>query len=154
MILLGCLVTIFIIIFWLHYIINIPKQVNLEFKNIESKRKQIEIKLNDKLLQLCEMLNIPVSYENDLGDVAGKILYHSMGGRLLLDNCKIEILNKYKNEPYVLAHEIGHYISIKSKQDKSEEMADKMANELCCMLLSEQEQKDLEISLQCHFHVN
>ena len=156
-ILLSLLIVALIIACFLYYLFSIvPKQiekeVNEEMENQEKHREDIKIKLNDKLINICPLFAIPLEYKTDLGDAAGHILYHrDKTGRILLDQCKIEVLTKYLSEPWVLAHELGHYIAMKKHQDNSEKMADKMAKELCCTLLSKQEQKDISYSLDAYF---
>jgi len=137
---------------YLYFIFVVEKQIEKEIQLKQEQRTNTEINLNKKLINLCSLFSIPLEYKNGLGTAAGHILYHQdRNGRILLDNCKIEVLEKYKNEPWVLAHEIGHYIAMNKLQDDTEEMADQMANELCCTLLSENEIKDLEIGLKVYF---
>ena len=69
----------------------------------------------------------------------------------MLDNAKIQLLAKYENEPYVLAHELGHYLAIKQREDDTEEGADKEALILCKSILTQEEQELMEIGLRCHF---
>lgn len=124
-----------------------------EMAEKEKERKNAEARLTKSLKSLCEQLAIPLSYHDDLGDAAGHILYHSnMDGRLLIDSARIEILNKHKETPWVLAHELGHYMSIKQFQDSSEESADREAGKLCCSILSEKEQDLLAIPLMVYFN--
>lgn len=124
-----------------------------EMAEREKERENSEVRLTKSLKSLCEQLAIPLSYHDNLGDAAGKILYHSnMDGRLLLDSARIEILNKHKETPWVLAHELGHYMSIKQFQDSSEESADREAAKLCCSILSEKEQDLLAIPLMVYFN--
>ena len=124
-----------------------------EMAEREKEEKNAEARLTKSLKSLCEQLAIPLSYHDNLGDAAGKILYHSnMDGRLLLDSARIEILNKHKESPWVLAHELGHYMSIKQFQDRSEESADREAYKLCCSILSEKEQDLLAIPLMVYFN--
>jgi len=156
-IVLSIFATIFIItficfLFYLYFILVAEKQIEKEIQLKQEQRTQTEINLNQKLINLCSLFSIPLQYKNGLGEAAGHILYHKdRSGRILLDNCKIEVLEKYQNEPWVLAHEIGHYIALNKLKDDTEEMADQMANELCCILLSENEIKDLEIGLKVYF---
>ena len=129
------------------------KKFKKEITEREKERKNAEARLTKSLKSLCEQLAIPLSYHDDLGDAAGHILYHSnMDGRLLLDSARIEILNKHKESPWVLAHELGHYMSIKQFQDSSEESADREAGKLCCSILSEKEQDLLTIPLMVYFN--
>lgn len=119
----------------------------------EHKERNIaENRLTESLKTLCAQLGIDLSYHEELGTTAGRILYHSMNGRLFVDDARIEILEKYKNEPYTLAHELGHYMAIKQRQDNSERGADDEADKLCRLILNEREQKLLSISLRCYFH--
>ena len=131
------------------------KKFKKEIVEREKERKNAEARLTKSLKSLCEQLAIPLSYHDDLGDAAGHILYHSnMDGRLLLDSARIEILNKHKESPWVLAHELGHYMSIKQFQDSSEESADREAGKLCCSILSEKEQELLGIPLKVYFNTD
>lgn len=100
---------------------------------------------------MCSLLDIDLSYHKELGTAAGRILYLSMAGRLFVDDARIEILEKYENDPYVLAHELGHYMAIKQRQDNSEEGADSEAEKLCRLILNQQEQELLKIALHCYF---
>lgn len=125
-------------------------QIRENFKAEDSARKLAENRLTLSLKSLCEQLNIPLTYHDELGTAAGQILYHSNGlGQLLLDNSKIMILNKYKDDPWVLAHELGHYMSIKHG-DQTEESADAQGLILCKSILTQDEQTSLEIALRCH----
>lgn len=122
-------------------------------KEMAEEKNLAEARLTKSLKSLCGQLAIPLSYHDSLGDAAGRILYHSnMEGRLLLDSARIEILNKHKETPWVLAHELGHYMSIKQFQDRSEESADREAGKLCCSILSEKEQDLLAIPLMVYFN--
>lgn len=127
-------------------------QVNKEIEQEYKERDAVENRLTESLKTLCAQLGIGLSYHKELGTAAGRILYHSRNGRLFVDDARIEILEKYENEPYVLAHELGHYMAIKQRQDDSERGADNEADKLCRLILNEREQKLLSISLRCYFH--
>ena len=127
---------------------KVDKEIELEHKE----RIAVEHRLTESLKTLCTQLGIELSYHEELGTAAGRILYHSMNGRLFVDDAKIEILKKYENEPYVLAHELGHYMAIKQRQDNSERGADDEADKLCRLILNKREQELLSIGLKCHFH--
>lgn len=114
-------------------------------------RTMVENRLTESLKILCSQLGIGLSFHEELGDAAGHILYYSKDGRLFVDDARIEILNKYEHEPYVLAHELGHYMAIKQHQDNSEQGADVEADKLCRLILNEREQELLSIGLKCHF---
>ncbi len=131
---------------------HIDWQVNKKIEQEHKERDAVEKRLTTSLKTLCAQLCIDLSYHKELGDAAGRILYHSMNGRLFVDDARIEILEKYKDEPYTLAHELGHYMAIKQRQDSSEEGADTEADKLCRLILNDNEQKLLAISLRCYFH--
>lgn len=127
-------------------------KVDKEIEQEHKERIAVEHRLTESLKTLCTQLGIDLSYHKELGTAAGRILYHSMNGRLFVDDAKIEILEKYRNEPYTLAHELGHYMAIKQRQDNSERGADNEAEKLCRLILNEYEQKLISIGLKCYFH--
>lgn len=127
-------------------------QTDKEIEREQKERDAVENRLTESLKTLCTQLGIGLSYHKELGTAAGRILYHSMNGRLFVDDARIEILERFKNEPYTLAHELGHYMAIKQRQDNSERGADDEADKLCRLILNEREQKLLSISLRCYFH--
>lgn len=146
------LVILIIVIVCVAAYFYIDWQVNKEIEQEHKERNIAEKRLTESLKTLCAQLGIGLSYHEELGTAAGRILYHSMNGRLFVDDARIEILEKYKNEPYTLAHELGHYMAIKQRQDNSERGADDEADKLCRLILNEREQKLLSISLRCYFH--
>lgn len=148
-ILLGVLIIVLICVALYFYI---DLQVDKEMEQKRKERNIVENRLTESLKTLCSQLGIGLSYHAELGTAAGRILYHSMNGRLFVDDARIEILEKYRNEPYTLAHELGHYMAIKQRQDNSEEGADAEADKLCRLILNEREQELLSISLRCYFH--
>lgn len=127
-------------------------QVNKELEQERKERNAVENRLTESLKTLCTQLGIGLSYHKELGTAAGRILYHSKNGRLFVDDVRIEILEQYENEPYVLAHELGHYMAIKQRQDNSEYGEDYEADKLCRLILNKKEQELLSISLRCYFH--
>lgn len=130
------------------------KITDWQFEKLDTQRTLIEQRLTESLKSLCNQLGIELTYHKELGTAAGKILYHEQNGRLLVDEARIQILEKYQDEPWTLAHELGHYMSIKSQQDSSEEFADKEADKLCRSILTKKEQELLSIPLRCYFHQN
>lgn len=126
-------------------------KVDKEFKKEQKERSIVEHRLTESLKTLCCQLGIELSYHKELGDAAGRILYYKKAGRIL-DDISIQILESLKDEPYVLAHELGHYMAIKERQDRSEEGADAEADKLCRLILNKKEQELLSISLRCYFH--
>lgn len=137
-------------IFVVSWIVS-DRRFDQDMKQRDEERLETAIRLTNSLKTLCSQLGIEVSYHKELGDAAGRILYHSRAGRLLLDDAKIEILEKYENEPWVLAHELGHYMAIKQRQDDTESGADAEAYKLCCLILNQHEQELLSIALFAHF---
>lgn len=128
------------------------KKFEKEWAKKEEIRKNAECRLTDSLKMLCSLLDIDLSYHKELGTAAGRILYYKdSGGRLFVDEARIEILEQLESEPYTLAHELGHYMAIKQSQDNSEEGADSEAEKLCRLILNQQEQELLEIALHCYF---
>lgn len=126
-----------------------------EWAQKEKEHKEAEARLTASLKTLCAQLGIEISYPEKLGKAAGQILYKKdWTGRLFLDDAKIQILKEYENEPWTLAHELGHYMAIKSNQDNSEEAADREADKLCRLILTPYEQELLKIALQCYFKQN
>lgn len=126
------------------------KQRQENFDAEDNARKLAENRLTLSLKSLCEQLNIPLTYHDELGASAGQILYHlNELEQLFLNNSKIMILNKYKDEPWVLAHELGHYMSFKHG-DRTEESADAQGLILCKSILTQDEQNLLETELRCH----
>ena len=148
-ILLAILIIVLICVFIYFYI---DWQVTKEIEQEHKERDAIKNRLTESLKTLCAQLGIGLSYHKELGTAAGRILYHSKNGRLFVDNARIEILEQYENEPYVLAHELGHYMAIKQRQDNSEYGADYEADKLCRLILNKKEQELLSISLKCYFH--
>jgi hypothetical protein len=140
------------------FLLSIPFAIvitNIQWNQERKKEDVAQNRLTNVLKNLCNNLNIPLTYHDDLGDSAGQILYHSnKSGRLILDDARIQILKKHENEPYVLAHELGHYMAIKQQQDRSEESADREALLLCKSILTQEEQSLMEIGLHCHFEYN
>lgn len=126
-------------------------KTNKDIKKFDQKRDKAEARLTKSLKALCSLLGIEVSYHKALGTAAGRILYHSRAGRLIPDDAKIEILEVYENEPWVLAHELGHYMAIKQREDSSEIGADQEGYKLCCLILNQHEQELLSIPLSAYF---
>lgn len=147
------LIALIVVLVCVAFYFYIEWKGNREIEQEHKERDAVENRLTESLKTLCTQLGIDLSYHKELGIAAGRILYHSRNGRLFADNAKIEILEKYRNEPYVLAHELGHYMAIKQRQDNSERGADNEAEKLCRSILNKKEQELLSISLRCYFHV-
>lgn len=128
------------------------KEIDDKYNKIFEDKKKTISRLNEALTSLCGSLNISLSYHDSLGEAAGRILYHSdIAGRLILDKARIEILNRNKDTPYVLAHELGHYMAIKQRNDQTEEGADLEALNLCRMILTPEEQGYIADELKIYF---
>lgn len=127
------------------------RQFHKEIEQEQIERMSAENRLTESLKTFCHQLGIELSYHKELGTAAGRIVYYKKDGRLIVDSAKIEILERYENQPYVLAHELGHYMAIKQRQDDSERGADDEANKLCRAILNEKEQGLLSIGLDCYF---
>lgn len=146
------LIALIVVLVFVAFYFYIEWKGNREIEQEHKERDAIENRLTESLKTLCAQLGIDLSYHKELGDAAGRILYYKKAGRLFVDDARIEILEKYKDEPYTLAHELGHYMAIKQRQDNSERGADNEADKLCRSILNEREQKLLSISLRCYFH--
>lgn len=148
----ACMLLIFVIALYNYILDNIFIK---QFQESKIAKEKVELRLTQSLRSICELLNIPLTYHEQLGDAAGKIVYHHNSlDRLILDHAYIEIINECKERPYVLAHEIGHYMAIKQRNDVTEEGADKEALVLCKSILTQEEQDILDISLNVYFNSN
>jgi Zn-dependent peptidase ImmA (M78 family) len=133
---------------------EIHKKYKDEIEQFKIKRENRDKTLNrltEALTSLCRLLNIDISYHDYLDIAAGRILYKSINGRLLVNDAKIQILNKCKDEPYVLAHELGHYMAIKQREDDTEEGADTEALNICKTILTPEEQSYIADELRIFF---
>lgn len=129
--------------------------IDKEFAEKDKLRDKTEKRLNESLKTLCTQLGIKLTYHQNLGKAAGRILYDkTRNGRLVVDTAEIEILDKYRDEPWTLAHELGHYLGILSSQDNSEETADREGEKLCRLILTKEEQELLSIPLSVYFSSN
>lgn len=116
--------------------------------------KNIDKRLIDSLLALCNSLGIPVSYHNFLSDGnSAQLWYHRITDtdEFDLSEVEIRIQTKYENTSKHLAHELGHYMAIKKNHDISESSADKEGYELCKLILTVDEFEDMELILRFYF---
>jgi hypothetical protein len=124
-------------------------QILADTNNNEDK---IKIRLSKLLECLCNQFKINLAYCDSFNDSAlGKIIFNNINGQLIMTDIKIEILQEYKNEPFVLAHELGHYISIKQRHDDSEQSADREGLKICRELLTPKEQTYLNSYFEKYF---
>lgn len=161
-ILIGSLLLIVGMVIWSIIICKISDiQLTKDLKEIDEKyrikqenKDRTINRLTDSLTSLCKLLNIELSYHDYLDIAAGRILYKSVNGRLIVDDAKIQILNKCKDKPYVLAHELGHYMAIKQREDDTEEGADIEALNICRTILTQEEQEYISDELRIYFGCN
>lgn len=139
---LACIIAIFITI----------KEFELE----ELERARIKARLLGELKGVAEYFKIPITYHENLGVSAGQFHYGrgTSSGEYYFNNREIRIKTEYKEHPDLLAHELGHFISLILYNDSSESSADYQALKLCKQILTEDEQKKLEIFLKTHFEDN
>lgn len=106
---------------------ELNNNINVANAKNEKARKSIEIKIYNGLQKYCDdnKINIFIRDEEFMGESAGLINYWVNSNQELLEHRskKIYLLDRYVS-PWVLAHEIGHYIGKKFYNDTSEERAD------------------------------
>jgi len=132
---------------------------NFKRGNIETipSIRNLEIKINNILKQKCEEYGIGLEYvdvieKHEETETLGRICYHSFNGVYSFDNAKIQVLNRYVSSPYVLAHELGHYISISRNSDRSEFMADYEGNRLLLANTTSLEYRVMENSIKIYLN--
>jgi hypothetical protein len=104
---------------------------------------KLKIKIHKAMWKIAEENSIPIYIKTKEemykdGDLcAGLFTAPLINGRYTELGYKyIRILEKYKDDPYVLAHELGHYKSIKHYNDYTEEGANKQAQQMISNSLS------------------
>lgn len=115
------------------------------------KEKKIEDRLLKSLLEISESLQIPVTIKENFYDgniAAGRIKFLNSS---IESTSRIEILEKYSNRPWVLAHELGHYFALR-KGDDTEMGADNEGYKLCCAILNDKEEKEIKWLLNIYFN--
>ena len=119
----------------------------------KKKRKKIELFLTNALKNFAAGNDIPITYHEKIGNSAGRLVYsyYTSSPQKLLEP-KIQLLNQYKNEPYVLAHEIGHYLAITNSGDKTEEGADQRGRRFCESLLNKFDVWFMKDGFDIYFH--
>jgi hypothetical protein len=126
--------------------------------NIEEKRER---KLREKLLSFlknqCKANGFEIKYEDFIEEnVAGMCSYIrttnvETNQLIKIEPIVIRILTMFRNEPAILAHGLGHYLSAKERNSSTEDEADEYGYKLCCQALTEKEQKHMKIFLSCFF---
>lgn len=122
-------------------------------KDYEEKVADFQLNLHKKLKDFATTHNIPVYIKEELDDCAGQFISwrNKYTGRYLDNEPKeIRILNTYEKCPWVLGHELGHYLAIKRFEDRSEERADAEGRHLVLGFLDEEEKEYLEFSMGFH----
>jgi hypothetical protein len=151
--------------------INPLKKLQDEIKQLENELKRLEYEAwklspevqsttqNDLLLRLKEYaksFNIPIYNSNEKSvseNSAGIIQYERLfyNNKFVPSSSEIVILNEFINEPWVLAHEIGHYIELLKTNQTTEDGADFYAGRICRSLLTAKEEDILEIPLRIRY---
>ncbi len=127
--------------------------IDITDKILDKKRNKIRNKILGILEKYCLIRSIPISYEDEeyfasnAPDACGRIIYthHYTDDGVINYFDEFEIHIRSARDVYytytTLAHEIGHYISVKEFKDKSEEGANYEASKLVRSLLDEKTQK-------------
>ena len=137
--------------------------IEITDKILDKKRNNIRNEILDLLEKYCLIRSIPISYEDEeyfasnAPDACGRIIYfrHTKNGiTTYFDEFEIHIrFARDTRFTYVtLAHEIGHYISVKKFRDGSEEGADCEASKLVRSLVDQKTQKLFNSEFGIYFH--
>lgn len=133
-------------------------------KMLDKKKYKIRNEILDLLELYCIFNSIPISYGDEeyfvsnAPEACGRIIYHHhyTDDDVInyFDNFKIYI--RSARDAYytytTLAHEIGHYISIKEFKDGSEEGADYEASKLVRSLVDQKTQRLFSSEFRIFFH--
>lgn len=117
-------------------------------------QNKYENKLFNKLLKICKEINIPVSIKRsiEMEGAAGRFYYHmDYTGCYYVDKSKIYLHEDFKNSPWVLAHELGHYYAVKYFEDETEVTANIIGKQLVLNELNIVEKYILKIPINCYF---
>lgn len=129
----------------------------------DKKKNKIRNEILDLLEKYCLIRSIPISYEDEeyfasnAPDACGRIIYFRYikdGITTYFDEFEIHIrFARDTRFTYVtLAHEIGHYISVKEFRDGSEEGADCEASKLVRSLVDQKTQRLFSSEFRIFFH--
>lgn len=119
--------------------------------NILDYDSRIKLRLTKSLKTICKQLQIHLKYYDDIEGALGRIWTGVIFDGITLGKVKIAIRKEYINEPLVLAHELGHYMAVKQRNDYSELGADREALKLCSSILTPDEYKVIGGYLIKHF---
>ena len=138
--------------------------IEITDKILDKKRSKIRNEILDLLEKYCLIRSIPISYEDEeyfasnAPDACGRIIYFRYytkdGTTTYFDEFEIHIrfARDTKFTYITLAHEIGHYISVKKFRDGSEEGADYEASKLVRSLVDQKTQKLFNSEFRIFFH--
>ena len=137
----------------LGYLIASAILLIFELRGMRTRPQSKTVKrLYNSLRSIIDQIGIPVTLHEDLGTAAGKFIYETNGrGELFFDNSEIKVLNKWDNDPWLLAHEIGHFFALKNGLPNTEQEADRQGLMICKSILTPKEQKELAVSLKVFF---
>lgn len=131
-------------------------------KTFVNKNELMDIrkKLYKNLIDLCKQLNIKLEYVDNIRKVskskivAGRIHYqeNKLSGKYVDGYEKIEILKDVEFPEFVLAHELGHYYSIKYNNDDSEKAANDFAKKICYDFLNKKEKRILKLFIKINLY--
>lgn len=127
----------------------------------DRKRGQLLILIEEKLTDFCKNREIPITYgneyfiENNKNNAAGTLTYYEqLFPYTTYRDFKIFLRPHDRFSWTVLAHEIGHFVSITEHNDYSEYGADYEASKLVRSFLSKKQQKLLYLELSIFFNEN
>ena len=138
--------------------------IDITDKILDKKRNNIRNEILDLLEKWCIIKNIPISYEDEeyfasnAPEACGRIVFirhfTDDGTTTYFDEFEIHIrFARDTRFTYItLAHEIGHYISVKKFRDGSEEGADCEASKLVRSLVDQKTQKLFKSEFRIFFH--
>lgn len=158
-VLLQSFIIISLVGFSICFIITISLLI-IEFsdKMKDMNKDQTLIFVEEKLTDFCKNHEIPITYgdeyfiENNKNNSAGVLsYYYKQFPSTTYRDFKIFVRSHDKFSWTVLAHEIGHFISITKYNDHSEYGADYEASKLVRSFLSKKQQNLLKIELSIFF---
>lgn len=158
-VLLQSFIIISLVGFSICFIITISLLI-IEFsdKMKDMNKDQTLIFVEEKLTDFCKNHEIPITYgdeyfiENNKNNSAGVLsYYYKQFPSTTYSDFKIFVRSHDKFSWTVLAHEIGHFISITKYNDDSEYGADYEASKLVRNFLSKKQQNLLKIELSIFF---
>lgn len=124
---------------WVGYFYNFIKVNHIKIEEVEHR-------FNDSLKNICTLFGIELHYVDSLGDAAGIISYNKN------ETSVIKILKEHYTSPWVLAHELGHYIALEKYNDESESGAGKQGSYLCRSILNEKEASMLDYLINIYLY--